>query len=208
MTLSGVKDIDLLIISSLSDRDIENINSCVLLKDEPCFWKPRLLNKYKVQIDYSSCVSPISWKTIYLDYAKFFEYFNLTLFIALLKDYYCKNFSIYFLIYLSHTVQSEGFFPLLNKILVLVKNTNILNLEKILITKHEELETIQKEYLQICYEFPHKIKFGKDEFKYTNFKSDLLHFLHSRIFKSDNIFSYKIIMDCHGALNINFNCDS
>lgn len=203
MTLSGVKDIDLLIISTLSDSDIENVDSCVILKDEPYFWKFRLSNKYKVQIKYDS---PISWKTIYLDYAKFFEYFNLTLFIALLKDYYCKNFSIYFLIYLSHTVRSEGFFPLLNRILSLVENTNVLNLEEILIVKHEELETIQKEYLQICYEFPHKIKFGKDG-AFVHFKNDLLHFLHSRIFKSDNIFSYKIIMDDHGILNIHFNCD-
>lgn len=200
MTISGVRDIDLLIVSHLFDSEIENVNKCIILKDEPSFWKFRLSNKYKVQIEYSSHVS---WKVIYLDYAKFFEYFNLTLFVALLKDYYSNRFSVFFLIHLSQKVTSEGFFPLLDKILALLKNATILDVEDILVAKKEELATIQREYLEIYYEFPHKIKFGKDEFK-----DNLLIFLHSRIFKWDNIFFYKIIMDATGTLNINFRCDS
>lgn len=197
--LTGVKDIDLLIIKNLSDGEIENLDKCIILKDEPCFWKSLLVKNHSVIIKYNK--KDISWKNVYLEFTKFFEYFNLTLVIALLKDYYCNNFALYFLLYMRKTTKYQGFFPLLKQCLDLLENYNILTLEDHLLNHVNILQKIQSEYLKISYFFD--LKFSKEMCSSTN----LLSFLYTRIYKQDNIFSYTKLIDGDGILNIHFNCD-
>lgn len=196
--LTGIKDIDLLIIQNLSDSEIENVEKCIVLKDEPCFWKSLLVTNHSVTIKCDK--KDISWKKVYLEHTKFFEYFNLTLVIALLKDY-DQNFALYYLLYMKKKIKYQGFFPLLEQCLDLLEDFNVLNLRKHLLNHLQISLEIQRKYLEISY--PFSLKFGKEMCSSTN----LLSFLYTRIYKKDNIFSYEKIIDPEGILNIRFKCD-
>ena len=215
-SLTGNKDIDLLIINYLSDQDIENFDQCIKLKSDNSFWKQRLKTKYNIISDYNFD----NYKNVYFEYARFFEYFQLSMFVALLKEYYCNQFAVYFLLYLSKKTKIQGFFPLLKDILDLISNCNILELEEYLILNKEKVGEIHEKYFQIVesrvdldfktdknklseYKFPYKIKFNCDIWKSTLFT-----YLYFRIIKRDNIFSYKFHIDNNAVLNIKFDIDT
>lgn len=199
--LTGNKDIDLLIASKLKDFEIEKLDKCVNLKDDKCFWKNRLMNKYKIKVE-----CPVkNWKEFYFEYSKFMDFFHLTLAVNLLKDYYFNKFSINYLFYI-RKMSSEDFYPLLTSVLNFLKNceSNI----------HEEFHRFLNEnkdyfnYVQEMYDLTyHKFfwnitindKFWRKDFLYSYFSQ----IIYNQIILRKGLLPYTIEINSKG-MEINF----
>ena len=193
-SLTGITDIDLLIVKYLSSPDIENLSKCIKLKDD-VYWRKRLSESY-FKLDYKHMTVEN-----YLRYIKFSDYFLLTLYVALLQDYYANQFSIYFLVYITKTKKHEGYFnELMTEILNLIKDKDILTLEDHLVDNKEKVESIYNKYLE------HYIP-GNIQLTNLSENDNLYSYIHRKIFTRQNIFTYSFYIIEPDILRISFKCD-
>ena len=214
MSLTGIRDIDLLIMNNLKDVDIYNFNKCISLKDEIGFWKNKM--KKRSNVNYKNIITPESWKTFYFETSKFVDFFHLTLLVNFLKDYFQNNFSVGFLISKRKKIKSEGFFPLLDFILDFLNKfewtgESLEPFEDYLIKNRNILSNIQKQYKEIDYFLSccifHKnyiclTRYGSEQ----NLKQFFSDFIFRKILQRENP-NFDLIISSSGSISHKFEMD-
>lgn len=200
--LTGNKDVDLLIASKLNDSEIENLDKCVNLKDDRSFWKNRLKDKYNLPVE---CLVK-SWKKLYLEHAKFVEFYHLTLSYNLLKDYYENDYSINYLM-LMREKKSENFFPLFSSILKFLNScsSDIPREFDIFLTDNSDyLFFVENMYENIYYRFTNNLRIGGKFWKLDFLNEYFSSIIYNNIILRRNLLPSTLKMESRGTLEITF----